>query len=132
MDGSILVLADDAATRDLLATTLGHAGFQVCCARDVAEARSLTSEIFPDVVLLDRTVQGQPALSYVRQLRNDPHTADTTIIVIGSRVPQDRDVIAALESGADDYIDKPFLTTELLARVRAVVRRRTPLSRSAP
>jgi DNA-binding response OmpR family regulator len=132
MDGSILVVEDDAATCNLLATNLGKAGYRVCCARDVAEARTLVSEISPDVVLLDRMVQGQPVLTYARQLRNDRRTAGAAIIVIGSRLPQDPDVIAALESGADDYLDKPFSADELLARVRAVVRRRASLSARTP
>jgi DNA-binding NarL/FixJ family response regulator len=124
MDGSILVVEDDTTTRNLLAARFGEMGYRVCCAGDVAEARALASEIWPDVVLLDRIVKGQPALTYVQQLRDDRRTADAVIIVIGSRVPQDPDAVAALESGADDYLIMPFSVEELLARVKAVVRRR--------
>ncbi|HEY6355261.1 MAG TPA: response regulator [Burkholderiaceae bacterium] len=124
MDGSILVVKDDATTRNLLAAQFVEMGYRVSCAGDMAEARALAHEIWPDVVLLDRIVKGQPASAYARQLRDDRCTADAAIIVIGSRVPHDPDAVAALESGADDYLIMPFLVEELLARVKAVVRRR--------
>jgi len=132
MDGSVLVVEDDATTRNLLTAQFGAMGYRVSCAGDVAEARVLASEIRPDVVLLDRIVKGQPALTYVQQLRDDRRTADAVIIVIGSRVPHDPDAVAALESGADDYLIMPFSVEELLARVKAVVRRRPLHSTTTP
>jgi len=132
MEGSILVVEDDTTTRNLLAAQFGEMGYRVCCAGDVAEARALASEMWPDVVLLDRIVKGQPALTYAQQLRGDRRTADAAIIVIGSRVPQDPDAVAALESGADDYLSMPFSVEELLARVKAVVRRRPLHSTATP
>jgi len=124
MDRSILIVKDDATTRDLLAADFDAMGYRVSCAGNVAEASALASEIGPDVVLLDRILKGQPALAYTRQLRSERRTADAAIIVIGSRVPQNPDAVAALESGADDYLIMPFSMKMLLARVEAVMRRR--------
>ena len=126
MDGSILVVDDDDKTRDLLALNLRNAGYQVACARDVDEAKVLANRGRPDVVLLDRMVTGHPALHYARQLRVDPRTAHVALIVLGAGSPPEQDTIAALESGADDYIVKPFSIHVLLARIKAIVRRCAP------
>ena len=126
MDGSVLVVEDDAATRKLLAANLEHAGYRVSCARNVVEARAVSVETRLDVVLLDRMVNGYPALNYARQLRSDRRTAGTGIIVLGTNAPHEQDAITALESGADDYMVRPLKVHELLARVKAVVRRRAP------
>jgi two-component system phosphate regulon response regulator PhoB len=126
MDGSILVIEDDEAIRGLLAANFGNAGYRVSCAGDFAEARALISETRPDLVLLERIVKGHPALTYARQLRCDQRTAGVAIIVIGAAPAQEQDTIAALESGADDYVVRPFSLNELLARVKAVMRRRAP------
>jgi two-component system, OmpR family, phosphate regulon response regulator PhoB len=126
MDGCILVVEDDAPTRDLLTANLELAGYRVSCACDVAEARALASEARPDVVLLDRMLTGHPALTYARQLRGDRRTAGVAIIVIGAGVAHGHDAVAALESGADDYLVKPIAVNELLARIKAIMRRRAP------
>lgn len=123
MDRTILIVEDDATTRDLLAANFNAIGYRVSCAGDIAEASALASEIGPDVVLLDRIVKGQPALVCVRQLRSQLRTAEAAIIVIGSRVPKDPDAVVALDSGADDYLIMPFSMKMLLARVEAVMRR---------
>jgi len=124
MDRSILIVYDDATTRDLLAANFDALGYRVSCAGNVAEANALASTIAPDVVLLDRIVKGQPALVCARQLRSEQRTAEAAIIVIGSRVPKDPDAVVALDSGADDYLTTPFSMKVLLARVEAVMRRR--------
>jgi DNA-binding response OmpR family regulator len=132
MNRSILIVEDDTTTRNLLAANFGAMGYRVSCAGDVAEASALASEIWPDVVLLDRIVKGQPALAYARQLRSERRTADAAIIIIGSRVPRDPDAVAALESGADDYLIMPTPMEVLLAHVKAVMRRRPLHSKPTP
>ena len=124
MDGSILVVEHDAALRDLLAGNLGHAGYRVSCAKDVSQAEVLVREIRPDLALLD-WMPGTPGLMFARQLRSDRRTAGVSIIVVSAR-SEEQDRVAALESAADDYVTKPFSMRELLARVKAVLRRRAP------
>lgn len=124
MDGSILVVEHDAVTRDLLAGNLGHAGYRVSCAKDVSQAEALVREIRPDLALLD-WMPATPGLMFARQLRSDARTAAVSIIVVSAR-SEEQDRVAALESGADDYVTKPFSMRELLARVKAVLRRRAP------
>lgn len=124
MEGSILVVERNAATRDLVAGNLQHAGYQVSCAGDITEAEKLVRGFRPDVALLDWT-PGSPGLTFTRQLRSDRRTADISIIMVSARTDEE-DRVAALESGADDYVTKPFSMRELLARVKAVLRRRSP------
>jgi len=125
MDGSILVVEDNAATRDLLAGNLGHAGYRVFCADSATQADALFREVRPDLVLLDWMVPRIPALTIARKLRSDQRTASAAVIVLSERA-EEQDKIAALESGADDYVTKPFSMRELLARIKAVMRRRAP------
>jgi two-component system phosphate regulon response regulator PhoB len=132
MDRSILIVNDNATTRDMLAANLDAIGYRVSCAGDIAEASALASEIRPDVVLLERIVKGQPALVFARQLRSEWRTADAVIIVIGSRVPKDPDAVVALDSGADDYLIMPFSMKMLLVRVEAVMRRLPLHSKATP
>jgi two-component system phosphate regulon response regulator PhoB len=132
MDRSILIVKDDATTRVLLAANFDAMGYRVSCACDVAKASALASELAPDVVLLDRIVKGQSALACARELRSERRTAKAAIIVIGSRVPQAPDAVAALDSGADDYLIMPFSMKMLLARIEAVMRRRPLHSNTTP
>src|SRR5260370_23993311 len=98
MDCSILVVEDDAVTRDLLAGNLRHAGYQAFCAGDVPEAEAKVREIRPDLVLLDWLLPGTPGLTFARQLRGDQRTTDIAIILVSAR-SEEQDKIAALESG---------------------------------
>jgi two-component system, OmpR family, phosphate regulon response regulator PhoB len=124
MRGSILVVDADAAMRKLVAGNFQNAGYQVICASDFAQAEVAVRDNRPELALLDWD-PGLPGLTFTRQLRRDRRTASISIIMIGRR-SDEQDTIAALESGADDYVRKPFSMRELLARVRAVLRRRTP------
>jgi two-component system phosphate regulon response regulator PhoB len=125
MDGSILVVEDEAPVRDLLASNLQHAGYRVLCAGDVPEAEAVVRKTRPDLVLLDWALPGVPGLTYARQLRRDQRTRDISIVLISERT-EEQDKVAALEGGADDYVTKPYSGRELLARIKAVLRRRTP------
>ena len=125
MGGSILVVDDEAALRDLLSTNLQREGYRVMCAGDVPQAEALVRGSRPDLVLLDWTLPGTPGLSFARRLRNDQRTRDISIVLVSARAEED-DKVTALESGADDYVTKPFSERELLARIKAVMRRRAP------
>jgi two-component system phosphate regulon response regulator PhoB len=125
MGGAILVVEDEPAIQELIAVNLEHAGHQVLRAGNVPEAEALVREVLPDLVLLDWMLPGPPGLNFARQLRTDQRTKDIPIIMLTARA-EERDTIAGLEGGADDYVTKPFSPKELLARIKAVMRRRAP------
>lgn len=124
MQGSILIVERDTATCDLVAGNLRSAGYQVTRARGFPEAEALVQKLRPDVTLLD-WAPGTPGLIFARQLRSDPRTARISIIVLSAR-PEEEHTVAALECGADDCLPRAVSMRELLARVRAVLRRRAP------
>lgn len=126
MSGSILVVEDEPITQRLLAANLERAGHQVTRAASVPEAKAALREALPDMVLLDWILPETTGVSFARQLRSDQRTRDIPIIMLTGR-SQDTDKVAGLEAGADDYITKPFSPSELIARIRAVLRRRSPL-----
>src|SRR5882724_7014903 len=123
MGGSILVVEDEAAIRDLLAANLQRAGYRVMTAGDVPQAEALVRESRPDLVLLDWVLPGIPGLTFARRLRGDQRTKDISIVLLSARA-EEQDKVTALESGADDYVTKPFSARELLARIKAVRRGR--------
>jgi two-component system phosphate regulon response regulator PhoB len=125
MGGSILVVEDEAVTRDLLAANLQRAGYRVITAGDVPQAEARVRESRPDLVLLDWVLPAIPGPSFARRLRGDQRTKDISIVLLSARA-EEQDKITALESGADDYVTKPFSARELLARIKAVMRRRAP------
>jgi len=125
MSGAILVVEDEPAIQELIAVNLEHAGHQVLRAGNVPEAEALVREVLPDLVLLDWMLPGSPGLNFARQLRTDQRTKDIPIIMLTARA-EERDKISGLEGGADDYVTKPFSPKELLARIKAVMRRRAP------
>ena len=125
MDGSILVVENEISARQLLAANLQNSGYKVRCAGDVAQAETLVREVRPDLVLLDWILPGVPGLPFTRWLRNDQRTRDISVVLISDRADE-QDKVAALEGGADDYVTKPYSGRELLARIKAVMRRRTP------
>jgi two-component system phosphate regulon response regulator PhoB len=121
----ILVVEDEASLQELLAYNLERAGFAVEQAYDADEARTLIAEQTPDLVLLDWMLPYMSGLELCRQLRRQPATANLPIIMLTARV-EERDRLHGLDTGADDYITKPFSVDELIARVRAVLRRIRP------
>ena len=125
MSGSILVVDDEAAVRDQLAANLQHAGYKVRCAGDVPQAEALVRDTRPDLVLLDWVLPGIPGLTFARRLRADQRTREVAIVLLTARA-EEQDKITALDSGCDDYVTKPFSAGELLARIKAVMRRRAP------
>jgi two-component system phosphate regulon response regulator PhoB len=125
MGGAILVVEDEAAVQELISVNLQHAGYKVMCAGSVPQAEALVHEVKPDLVLLDWVLPDTPGVTFARQLRGDARTKDIPIILLSGRSAE-HDKVAALEGGADDYVTKPFSPRELLARIKAVMRRRAP------
>ena len=122
---TILIVEDEPAIQELLAINLKHGGFDVIRAGSAEEGLSFIRSALPDLLILDWMLPGQSGISLAKKLRSDDRTKDLPIIILTARVHEE-DKILGLESGADDYITKPFSPKELVARVRAVLRRRTP------
>ena len=125
MAGTVLIVEDEEPILELIAINLEHAGHAPLRARSVAEAQKLISQALPDVVLLDWMLPGESGVAFARQLRADRRTKAIPIIMLTARADE-RDKVAGLEAGADDYVTKPFSPRELVARIRAVLRRRAP------
>ncbi len=121
----ILVVEDEPAIAELIAVNLRHNGFQPIWVADGVSAQRELNEILPDAILLDWMLPDRSGLLLAKQWRADPRTKPVPILMITAR-GDERDKVAGLDSGADDYITKPFSTQELLARIRAVLRRRAP------
>ena len=122
---SVLVVEDEPAIQELIAVNLRHAGYQVVCARSAEEAETILNGVLPDVMVLDWMLPGQAGDAFARRLRAQPRTRELPIIFVTARV-EERDKLLGLESGADDYLTKPFSPRELNARIKAVLRRRAP------
>ncbi len=125
MSATILVVEDEPSIQELIAASLRHAGHKVLRADSAEEAARLVSGTLPDVVLLDWMLPGASGVQYARRLRSEERTRDLPIIMLTAR-SEENDKIAGLEAGADDYLTKPFSPRELLARIKAVLRRRAP------
>lgn len=121
----VLVVEDESAIAELIAINLRHHGMLPILAADGVEAQKQIDEALPDVILLDWMLPGASGLELARRWRADPRTKTTPILMLTAR-GDEPDKIAGLDAGADDYITKPFSTQELLARIRAVLRRRAP------
>lgn len=122
---TILVVEDEPAIQELLAINLRHGGFDVIRAGSAEEGLSLIRSSLPDLLILDWMLPAQSGLSLAKKLRSEDRTKDLPIILLTARVHEE-DKILGLEAGADDYVTKPFSPKELVARVRAVLRRRSP------
>ncbi|MES2685372.1 MAG: phosphate regulon transcriptional regulator PhoB [Pseudomonadota bacterium] len=121
----VLVVEDEPAIAELIAVNLRHNGFQPIWAIDGEAAQRELEAVLPDVILLDWMLPGQSGLSLAKKWRAHARTKQVPILMITAR-GDEPDKIAGLDAGADDYITKPFSTQELLARIRAVLRRRAP------
>jgi two-component system phosphate regulon response regulator PhoB len=121
----ILIVEDEPAITELLAMNLRHDGHEVRCAGDAAAALQAVQRELPDLVLLDWMLPGENGLALARRWRADARTRALPIVMLTAR-SQESDVVQGLDVGADDYLSKPFSNAELLARIRAVLRRKAP------
>jgi two-component system phosphate regulon response regulator PhoB len=125
MAANILVVEDEPAIQELIAANLARAGHHVLRAGDAEVAQRLVRDALPDLILLDWMLPGISGLELARRLRAEERTRNVPLIMLTAR-GQEQDKISGLEAGADDYITKPFSPRELVARIKAVLRRRTP------
>ncbi|PUE33854.1 phosphate regulon transcriptional regulator PhoB [Limnohabitans sp. Jir72] len=123
----ILIVEDESAIAELISVNLRHNGFQPVWAMDAESAQRELDEILPDVILLDWMLPGESGLALARRWRSAARTKAVPILMLTAR-GDEADRVAGLDAGADDYIVKPFSPRELLARIRAVLRRRVPES----
>ncbi len=123
----ILIVEDESSIAELISVNLRHNGFQPVWAMDAESAQRELDEILPDVILLDWMLPGESGLTLARRWRASARTKAVPILMLTAR-GDEADRVAGLDAGADDYIVKPFSPRELLARIRAVLRRRVPES----
>ena len=121
----VLVVEDEPSIAELISVNLRHNGFAPVWAEDGVAAQRELDAVLPDVILLDWMLPGQSGLALARKWRGDSRTRTIPILMLTAR-GDEPDKVAGLDAGADDYITKPFSTQELLARIRAVLRRRAP------
>ena len=131
MTAKILIVEDEPAIRELLALNLRHAGFEPVLAADGAAARREIDATLPDLVVLDWMLPDQPGVEIARRLRADVRTRHLPLIMLTARSAES-DKLGGFEAGADDYVTKPFSPRELVARVRALLRRRAPEASDEP
>ena len=125
MAASILVVEDDAAIRELLTISLESAGHRVIEAESAEAAEQLMKAALPDLILLDWMLPGRTGPQFAARIRENERSKEVPIIMLTARTDE-QDRITGLDVGADDYIVKPFSPRELIARIKAVMRRRKP------
>ena len=121
----VLIVEDESSIAELIAVNLRHNGFEPIWSEDGVSAQREIDAAAPDLILLDWMLPGQSGLQLARHWRKDARTKEIPILMLTAR-GDEPDKVAGLDAGADDYITKPFSTQELLARIRAVLRRRAP------
>ena len=121
----VLVVEDEPSIAELISINLRHNGLSPLWVEDGQSAQREIDAVLPDVILLDWMLPGESGLSMARRWRTNPRTKQVPILMITAR-GDEPDRVAGLDAGADDYIVKPFSPRELLARIRAVLRRRAP------
>lgn len=125
MSSTILVVEDEPAIQELIAVNLSFAGHKVLRAFDAEQAQTLIRAELPDLILLDWMLPGTSGLALARKLRDSERTRAVPVIMLTAK-GSEQDKVDGLEAGADDYITKPFSPKELMARIKAVLRRRAP------
>ena len=121
----VLVVEDEPSIAELIAVNLRHNGFSPIVVFDGAAAQREVDAVLPDLILLDWMLPGESGATLARQWRKSDRTKTVPIIMLTAR-SDESDKVQGLDAGADDYITTPFSTQELLARIRALLRRRTP------
>jgi len=131
MTPKVLVLEDEAPIREMMALALNKAGYTVFEAEDTRVARKLITEDLPDIMIVDWMLPGESGIEFVRSIKSEKLTRDIPVIMVTARAEED-DRVRGLEVGADDYLCKPFSPKELVARIKAILRRTNPQLTDAP
>ncbi|MBS0347451.1 MAG: phosphate regulon transcriptional regulator PhoB [Proteobacteria bacterium] len=131
MPATILLVEDEPAIQELIAANLMRAGHHVVRASDAETAQRIVRDALPDLILLDWMLPGMSGVEFARRLRGEERTRGIPLIMLTAR-GEEQDKVLGLESGADDYITKPFSPRELVARIKAVLRRRAPETTEDP
>ncbi|WP_374243772.1 phosphate regulon transcriptional regulator PhoB [Zoogloea sp.] len=131
MPATILLVEDEPAIQELIAANLMRAGHHVVRAGDAETAQRIVRDALPDLVLLDWMLPGMSGVEFAKRLRSEERTRSIPLIMLTAR-GEETDKVLGLESGADDYITKPFSPRELVARIKAVLRRRAPETTEDP
>jgi len=131
MPANILLVEDEPAIQELIAANLGRAGHHVVRAGDAETALRIVRDALPDLILLDWMLPGMSGIELAKRFRAEERTRDIPLIMLTAR-GEEQDKVQGLEMGADDYITKPFSPRELVARIKAVLRRRAPQATEDP
>ena len=125
MAGTILIVEDEPAIAELIEVTLKRSGHKTLRANSVEEAVQLIDQAIPDLALIDWMLPGLSGIDLIKRVRSNKRTQSIPVIMLTAKADED-DKLTGLDKGADDYITKPFSPKELVARIKAVLRRRTP------
>lgn len=125
MPANILLVEDEPAIQELIAFNLSQAGHHVMRADSAESAQNIVRNALPDLILLDWMLPGMTGIDFAKKLRSEERTRQIPLIMLTAR-SDEQDKVIGLETGADDYITKPFSPRELQARIKAVLRRRAP------
>jgi two-component system, OmpR family, phosphate regulon response regulator PhoB len=121
----VLVVEDESAIAELISINLRHAGFEVTIAGTAEQAQAAVDGVLPDLIILDWMLPGQSGVALAKRWRSEARTRELPVIMLTARADE-ADKITGLDAGADDYLTKPFSTNELMARMRALLRRKAP------
>ncbi len=127
MPPHVLIVEDEASQREILAYNLEAEGFEVSRAETGDEALTVFEETAPDLVVLDWMLPGVSGIEICRQLKRRGNAREVPVIMLSART-EETDRVRGLETGADDYVTKPYSVAELMARVRAQLRRTRPVT----
>ena len=131
MTHRILIVEDEPSIAELIAINLSHAGFEVEKALQTDLALQLMKDQLPSLVILDWMLPGKSGVQFAKELRANERTKSLPILMLTAK-SEESDKVLGLDSGADDYVTKPFSPKELIARVRAILRRQAPIENTGP
>lgn len=131
MTHRILIVEDEPSIAELIAINLSHAGYEVEKAMQSDIAQGMMKERLPNLIILDWMLPGKSGVQFAKELRSNERTRGLPILMLTAK-SEEADKVLGLDSGADDYVTKPFSPKELIARVRALLRRQTPIEDTGP
>jgi two-component system phosphate regulon response regulator PhoB len=131
MTHRILIVEDEPSIAELIAINLTHAGYEVEKAMQTDIAVGLMKERLPSLIILDWMLPGKSGVQFAKELRANDRTRGLPILMLTAK-SEESDKVLGLDSGADDYVTKPFSPKELIARVRALLRRQSPIEDTGP